>query len=375
MRLFKIPIKVDLSWLFIFTLVVWSLAGIVFPNYCRDYPLSRTTYWIMGLVGGLGVFSSILCHELCHAVVAKRYGVNLKRITLFVFGGVAEIEDEPPSSRAEFWMAAAGPLFSFITSALFFGLGSLSEKYSFPIWERAVVNYLAWGNFALASFNLLPAFPLDGGRILRAYLWGRKRSIVEATRIASKIGSGFGMALMILGVVTFLFRNFVGGMWYFLIGMFLKEAAQASYQQVLLKTSFEGELVSRFMKTNPVAVQSNVTLKDFLDHFLIRYQFRMFPVVDADQLVGCIGMGDLKKVARSDWNDSTVKEHMQPISARNSIAPDADARQAFIRMNQEGEDRLLVVEQGHLVGVLALKDMLEYFALVFDFEWPEKAAA
>lgn len=375
MKIFNIPIRLDFSWLFILILVIWSLSSFVFPSYCRDYPVSQSTFWVMGVLGGIGIFGSILFHELSHAIVAKKYGLLINRITLFVFGGVAEIADEPSTSQSEFKMAVAGPIFSYCLSGFFFILEYLSNYFEFPISERAVVNYLAWGNFALASFNLLPAFPLDGGRILRAYLWKRKKSIVEATRVASKIGSGFGFALIGLGVVTFLFRNFIGGMWYFLLGMFLREAAQSSYKQVLIKKSFEGELVSRFMEINPVVVSSVATIQDLVDHFIVKYQHRLFPVVRDGKLVGCFRARDLKKVPRANWRSAYVEDYMEPISEQNSISPTMDAKEALLRMSQQGEDRLLVVEHETLEGVLILKDMLNYFALVYEFQEPERAAA
>lgn len=375
MKIFNIPIRLDFSWLFILILVIWSLSSFVFPSYCRDYPVSQSTFWIMGVLGGLGIFGSILFHELSHALVAKKHGLSINRITLFIFGGVAEIADEPPSSKSEFRMAAAGPIFSYLVAAFFFFVEYISKKYDFPISERAVANYLAWGNFVLASFNLVPAFPLDGGRILRAYLWSKKKSLVEATRSASKIGSGFGVALMAMGVITFLFQNFIGGMWYFLLGMFLREAAQASYKQVVLKKSFEGEPVSRFMETNPVAIPSDLSLRDTMDNFFVKYQYRLFPVIRAGQLVGCFRARELKKVPKSNWDVRRVEEYMEPISEKNSVSSKMDAKQALTQMSQQGEDRLLVVEDGTLVGVLVLKDMLNYFALVFEFQEPERAAA
>ncbi|MFM8313810.1 MAG: site-2 protease family protein [Deltaproteobacteria bacterium] len=375
MKIFNIPIRVEWSWLLVLTLVVWSLSAVVFPAYCSGHSISEAKYWTMGLVGALGLFASILFHEISHAIVAKRYGVPIKKITLFIFGGVAEIVDEPSNSKAEFRMAVVGPLVSYFLSGVFFLMDYFSLQAQLEIEVRAILNYLAWGNFALASFNLLPAFPLDGGRILRSILWSRKKNLLEATRIAAKMGSGFGAVIMALGVLTFLFRNFVGGMWYFLIGMFLREAAAFSYQQTVLKKSLEGEWVARFMNTNPVTVSPELTLKELMDQYLMKHQFKMFPVVENGKLLGCISVRELKKVGQEKWSQSQVRDHLTTVSSKNTVSPATDAKQAFQIMTTEKESRLMVAENQRLVGVLTLKDMLQYLSLIFEFEDTSQEAA
>ncbi|HRX87132.1 MAG TPA: site-2 protease family protein, partial [Phycisphaerae bacterium] len=228
-----IPVRVDASWLLIVLLLTWSLATGVFP--AAEPGLTAGVYWALGLLATLGLFASIVVHEFAHALVARSYGTPMKGITLFIFGGVAEMTEEPPSPRAEFFVAIAGPIASIVVAALTLGIAAAG---TFMAWPRAAIivfGYLAAMNALLVAFNLIPAFPLDGGRVLRSALWKWKQSLRVATRTTSRIGGGFGVALIILGVLSIITGNFLGGMWWVLIGLFLRQAAQMSYQQLLIR--------------------------------------------------------------------------------------------------------------------------------------------
>lgn len=373
--MFGIPIQLDFSWLFVFVLVSWSLAVGFFPSLCVDYHLSQTTLWVMGIVGALGLFTSIIFHELSHSLVAKRYGLPINSITLFVFGGVAEMSDEPSRPGVEFRMAVAGPLFSFALSLLLFSAQFVGKNRDWPIEIVSVLYYLAWINSAVAIFNLIPAFPLDGGRVLRSILWQRKKNLVSATRTASKVGSVFGIILMGLGVFSILGGNFVGGIWYFLIGMFLREAAQMSYNQVLIRKTLEGERVKRFMNPNPISVSPYLNLDTWVSDYLMKYHFRVFPVVENERLLGLISIQQLRGIPKSEWELHTVKEYMQELSPFNTVNPEMDAKHAFKLMNAQGEGRLMVVEQGRLIGLITLSDILQYLSFIMEFDEPEKKAA
>lgn len=202
-------VKVDLSWLILAALITWSLASGIFPEYYKDLPAS--SYWLMGAAGALGLFLSIVFHELAHSLVARKYGINMRGITLFIFGGVAEMENDPPSPRAEFFMAIVGPLSSAVIGMFLFFVTFWAEQEGFAVAFKGVTNYLAWLNIVLAIFNLVPAFPLDGGRVLRSILWKWKNNLRWATAIASRVGSGLGLALIIAGVISFFLGNFIGG--------------------------------------------------------------------------------------------------------------------------------------------------------------------
>jgi Zn-dependent protease len=365
-NLLGFEVSIDLSWIIIAALVTWSLAAGLFPYLYQD--LSRQTYWLMGAAGAVGLFLSIIFHEYCHSLVARKFGMTMKGITLFIFGGVAEMGDEPPTARAEFWMAVAGPVSSLFLGGAFYllYLGGVSSGWSIPV--RGVARYLAWINGLLAAFNLVPAFPLDGGRILRSILWGAKNNLRWATRISSAIGSGFGIILIIMGVLEVLRGNFIGGMWWFLIGMFLKGAAQMSYQQLVVRKALEGEHVSRFMNDHPVTVPDSISVEELVEKYIYKHHYKMFPVMAGDKLVGCITTREVKEVPREDWGKETIGRLALKCSPENTIEPEADATQALSRMNQTGISRLMVVDKGLLVGIVTLKDLLSFLSLKVELE-------
>jgi len=226
-KLLGFKVGVDISWLILAVLVTWSLATGLFPHYFEGF--SNATYWWMGIGGASGLFASIVFHELCHSIIARRYGLPIKGITLFIFGGVAEMHHEPTSPKAEFMMAIAGPVSSALLGTALYTLHRLGTYADFPQPLNGVLLYLGWLNFILAGFNLIPAFPLDGGRILRSLLWAVKKDFRFATRVAATLGAGFGLFMMIMGILVFVGGNFVAGLWWFLIGMFIRNASKISY--------------------------------------------------------------------------------------------------------------------------------------------------
>ncbi len=372
-KLFGFAVHIDLSWIIIAVLVTWSLAVGLFPFQYRG--LSPGTYWIMGIAGALGLFASIIFHEMSHSLVARRFGIPMKGITLFIFGGVAEMDDEPPSPRAEFMMAIAGPLSSLFLAAAFYGLYLFGAQRGWPAPFNGVVGYLGLINGVLAVFNLIPAFPLDGGRVLRSILWGWRNDLRWGTRISSAIGSGFGIFLIFVGVLNALRGNFIGGVWQFLIGMFLRDAARMSYQQLLARQALEGETVRRFMQTDPVTVSPSVTLARLIEDYVYRHQFKMFPVVEGGELVGCIDLNQVKEIPRDAWPRRTVGEMARGCSGENTISPETDAVKALSKMNRTGRTRLLVVDRGKLVGILSLRDLLRFLSLKIELENGEERPA
>lgn len=364
-RLFKLlgfEVRIDWSWIIIALLIAWSLSKGLFPSYYKN--LSTQTYWWMGIIGAAGLFLSIIVHEFSHSLVARKYGVPMKGITLFIFGGVAEMDEEPPSAKVEFMMAIVGPLSSILIALVFYVIYMLGKQGGVAEPIVGVVGYLGWINALLAGFNLLPAFPLDGGRVLRSILWGAKKNLRWATHISSRIGSGFGIFLIILGVVQVFRGNFIGGMWWFLIGMFLQGAAKASYQQLLTRRALEGEPIRRFMKTDPVTVSPALSLDQLVEDYIYKYHFKMFPVVeDTYRILGCVTTKQVKEIPREEWRQKTVGEVAAQCSPDNTIEPQADAMKALSLMNRTGNSRLMVVEGGRLVGIISLKDMLELLSL------------
>jgi len=369
MKLFNLlgfEVKIDASWLVIAVLVTWSLASGLFPYL---YPgISREAYWTMGVLGALGLFASIVAHEFCHSLVARKVGIPMKGITLFIFGGVAEMGDEPPTARAEFLMAIVGPLSSMAIGAVFYLIYRGGQSAGWSTSVNGVIYYIAYINGILAAFNLLPAFPLDGGRVLRSILWGARGNLRWATRVSATIGSAFGLGLIFLGIYKFVSGDVIGGVWMFLIGMFLRNAAQMSYQQLLVRKALEGEPVRRFMNPDPVTVQSSSTVEKLVEDYIYKYHHKMFPVMEGEKLVGCITTRQVKDIPREAWDRETIREAASPCSDENTISPATDAVKALAMMNQSGVSRLLVVEGGRLVGLVTLKDLLDFFSLKVELE-------
>jgi len=365
-KLLGFEVRIDLSWIIIAVLIAWSLSTGLFPFYYKN--LSIQTYWVMGIIAAVGLFISIIVHEFSHSLVARKYGMPMKGITLFIFGGVAEMEDEPPNPKVELLMAGVGPLSSMAIAGVFYGVYLLGKAIGWGDPVNGVVEYLAAINALLAGFNLLPAFPLDGGRVLRAALWHWKRNVRWATRISAQIGSGFGILLIILGLLNVFRGNFIGGMWWFLIGMFLRSAAKMSYRQLVTREALEGEKVRRFMNPNPVTVQPTTTLKDFVEDYVYKYHFKMFPVVNSDHVIGCITTKQVKEVPREQWSDITVRELALGCTPDTTVKPDDDAIRALSLMRRTGGSRLVVVEDDRLAGVVSLKDMLQFLSLKVDLD-------
>jgi Zn-dependent protease len=370
-RLAGFQVGIDWSWPILAVLITWTLSVQVFPYY---YPgLTAGTYWSMGVVAALGLFASIVLHELGHSLVARRYDVPIRGITLFIFGGVAEMEREPDRPWAEFAIAIAGPIASFLVGLACWLLLRAAVAVGAGLPVAGVLAYLASINVVLAVFNLVPAFPLDGGRILRALLWAWKGSLRWATRVASTIGGGFGILLVAFGIYRAVTGDVTGGMWSALLGLFVYVAAQASYQQVLMREGLRGIPVRRLMTPSPVAVPPDISLAQLIDDYLYRYHHKMFPVVEDGRLVGCVSLSDIKTIPRERWASTTVSSVMQPCTPATAISPDADAMDVLSTMHRTQNSRLLVTEGDRLVGVLTLKDMLEFLSLKLELEEPKQA--
>jgi len=365
-KLFGFGVELDWSWLIIAALVVWSLAAGYFPAFYPD--MATTTYWWMGVVGAVGLFASIVVHEFSHSLVARRYGLEMRGIRLFVFGGVAQMDEEPNTPLAEFMMAIAGPITSVLIAALAYGVYSLGVRLDWSTPPRAVLFYLAWINGLLVVFNMIPAFPLDGGRVLRSALWKIKDDLRWATRIATYAGSVFAVFLIVMGLMSLFTGNFIGGMWWVLLGLFLRAASESSYQQVLVHRVLGNVPVKRVMRTDVQTVSPSISIEELVDNHIYRHHFKMFPVTENGHLLGCITTRRIKEVPREEWSTRTVGELAQECTADNSISPDMDAMQAFKMMTSDGESRLLVVEDDQLRGVISLKDVSRLISLKLELE-------
>lgn len=365
-RLFGFGVRLDLSWLILALLVTWSLAEGLFP---QQYPeLSGLVHWLMGVLGAIGLFASIVFHEFCHSLVARHYGLPMKGITLFIFGGIAEMGEEPRNPKTEFLMAVAGPVASLALALILYLAWVLGKQLALGDLINGITGYLAFINLLLALFNLLPAFPLDGGRILRSALWHWRGDLRRATRSASRIGSGFGVVLILFGLLNAFGGNLIGGLWYLLIGLFLRGAARMSYRQLLLRQAFEGQQVARLMNPAPVQVSPELSLRTLVEEHLSRHLDKTLPVVEDGQLIGCVTIARIKQFRRDDRAYHQVREILQPCPQSALVKPDTAVLRALARMKALDRNHLLVVEDGKLVGSLALADILGAFSAWTELE-------
>jgi Zn-dependent protease/predicted transcriptional regulator len=360
LEIFKIAgiqIRLDYSWLIVFVLVIWSLSVGYFPRYYPDQ--STTVYWLAGLVAALFFFASILVHELSHSFMAMRSGIKIPAITLFVFGGMAHIAEEPKTPKIEFSMAIVGPLTSLLLSGFFWGLKLLFED-SIPTMAVIVLEYLAWINLALGIFNLFPGFPLDGGRVFRALWWWKTGSLTRATKVASDMGKGLAVTLIILGALQIVAGGLLGGLWFIFIGMFLRGMAAGGYQELILRQSLEAVHAREIMVHDVVSVPPDLPLSRVITDYFLRFGYRGFPVAQNNHVVGVISLADVKKVPEEERASIKAEEVMIPRGGNIEIAPEASLAEALKKMNQEQVGRLLVIENHEMIGMITRTGLLRH---------------
>jgi Zn-dependent protease/predicted transcriptional regulator len=360
-----IQIIIDYSWFIIFFLVMYTMAESYFPQAQGQF--TKGQYWIMGLVSATLLFASVLLHELAHSFVALKHGIQVTSIRLFIFGGVAQVSSEPSSGRHEFLIALSGPATS-MALAFFFAIvyGFLALT---GLWRpaEAVAWYLLWANVLLAFFNMIPGFPLDGGRILRAILWDRWDDMARATKVVSQIGNAFALFMIVLGILQFFFtQSLISGLWFIFIGLFMKQSAVGSYHAVVLKKALSGVPIRQIMTENVVTVDWLVSLEDLVREFIYRYHFTNFPVFDREEFVGMVSLGQVKTIAKELWAFKQVRDIMTPVELVASLRPTDDATEALARMITDDLGRMPVVEDGRLVGIVSRRDIMNLFKIKSD---------
>jgi len=363
MRIAGIRVTVDPSWLIIFFLVVWSLATGYFPE--ARPPIEGRAAWALGVAAALLLFGSVLVHELSHALVARRAGVVVPRIRLFLFGGVSEMTSEPPDPRSEVRIAAAGPLISFALAGVFYAIVE-SGLPSLAPGGGPLLEYVAALNVVLGLFNLLPGFPLDGGRILRAWLWSRSGSLLKATRWAGRAGSTVGFGLMGLGLFELIRGGSLGGLWLMVIGVFLHQAASSAYEVLLLQDTLAGCRVRQIMTQPVVAVPDHASLEELARDYFFRHPRGSFPVVSGGNFAGMVSLEQMKDVPRDDWGRTPVRQVMTPGAQVRRLGPEDDCVMALQAMVRDEVGRLPVVEEGHLVGILSRRDVMRLLKIRSD---------
>lgn len=361
-RLFGIPIGLDFSWFLIFALVTWSLASSYFPAEFADWPVAQ--YWIVGAVTALLMFGSVVLHELGHALVARLYKIPVRSITLFIFGGVARISTEPPSATAEFWIALAGPATS-LALAVFFG--ALQSAMGAFAPAMALFKYLAYINASLAIFNLIPGFPLDGGRVFRAMVWGFTHNLRRATLIAASLGRLIAFLLIGFGVWQLFVGQFANGLWIAFVGWFLENAASAQVQQQTLHDLLSGYRVSDVMRRDYIAVAPGSNLEQVInEHFLIGGR-RSVVVERAKKVVGLLTAQGVRQIARSAWPTMTVTEAMISIDQLKRVRPEAKLVDALLAMDHDGVSQLPVMLEDTMQGVLGRDDVIGLLGRLGEF--------
>jgi Zn-dependent protease/CBS domain-containing protein len=361
-RPFGIQIEVHWSWLILAVLIASSLATGWFPVMVPDS--TTGAYWIAGTLCAMGLFLSILIHEFCHAVVGRSFQMKIDRITLFLFGGVAHLDDEPPSPKAEFWMAIAGPIASVVLAFSFFGLYVLATGQAWPPLLQAALSYLASINIVVAIFNMLPGFPLDGGRVLRAAIWQFKGNIVTATRVASGFGQFFGILLLMLGFFVLFAGGGVSGIWSILLGFLLITFARSAYVQVAVRQSLHGKSIERFMNRAPATVTPETPVSELMRDMINHGDQSLYPVVESSgELLGCVDPSDISSIPENEWPYHQVAEITRTCAPDRRIEPEQDAEKALMQMSRQGHRELIVVRDNRLIGLLTQSALMKYLTL------------
>ena len=365
LRIGGIPVIIDYSWFIIFFLMVYTMAENYFPS--TQIQLTTVEYWAMGMVASLLLFASVLIHELAHSFVAVKQEVRVNSIRLFIFGGIAQVSSEPKSGRSEFLIAIAGPA---VSMALGFAFGLIYALFTaagifYP--AARVAFYLASANIILAVFNMIPGFPLDGGRILRAILWDRWDDMARATKVVSQIGNGFAHFMIILGVLQFLFaQRLISGLWFIFIGWFLKQSAVGSYQAVTLKRALAGVRIQQIMTRNVVTVDWLVSVEELVRDYVYKHQFTHFPVFNREEYIGMVSLDEVKSVPKELWGFKQVRDIMAPAELVPSLSPAEDATEALARMVSGNLGLLPVIDNGHFVGIVSRRDIMNLFKIKSD---------
>lgn len=358
-RILGFTIRVDFSWFIVFFLILWTFSVAVFPSQVPN--LSTPAYIAMAAVATVIFFSSLLAHELSHSIVARRRGIRVEGITLFIFGGVAHTHGEPESARDEFAIAGIGPLTSLAIAIVLIGAGYLLNQAGASRAVTVVLSYTGVLNIILAVFNLMPGFPLDGGRLFRAVVWKFTGDLRRATRIASAAGSAFGFLLVALGFLQVFQGALVGGLWLVFIGWFLRNAAVASWRQYLIKQALQGVRAEQVMSRNPVTVSPDLSLEDLTNDYLLRQKYVVYPVLDGGTSpIGVIGLAQVREIPREEWSKRRVRDTMTPVDETNTVRSDDDADRVMDRLRQSSSKRVLVVDDGVLVGIISPVDIAQW---------------
>lgn len=357
-RIAGIDINIDSSWLVIFVIFTWVLAASYFPQKYPDWPVSQ--YLFIGILTSLLIFSSVLVHELAHSLVALRQGEKVRSITLFILGGVAQITEEPKKPMKEFLMAVVGPISSLVVALVFLFISLGLKTLSIPLSASAA--YVALINVILAVFNLLPGFPMDGGRVLRSVIWKVTGDLKRATSIASKVGQGMAFCLIFLGILQILGGTF-SGLWLIFIGWFLHSAAIRGYQNVVAESALKGVTAGDLMAEDFETVSGHLFVQSLVDDYILKKRERVFLVADGGRVRGIVCLEDVKAHPREKWADIRVEDIMTPKEKLISVTPEADGRRVLQSLTTRDIHQVPVMRGEEVAGIICRSDILRYIQL------------
>jgi Zn-dependent protease/predicted transcriptional regulator len=366
-RFFGFKVKADASWFFLAILISWTMSAKVYPFLLPGQ--TPDMYQFMGITTVIGIIFSIIAHEVAHAVIAEYYHMPIASITLFIFGGVAEMKGEPSHPKGEFFMAIAGPVMSGLMALFFWAIGNLYGIYVREGAITTVLEHLGNLNMLIAVFNIVPAFPLDGGRALRAVIWHYKNNLVIATRIASESGAVFAYGLIAFACYEIVMHDdLISGIWWGLLGFFVHAAGAHAVRQMESRSLLGTEKVSRFMHNQLATVSPDLTITDLVDQYINKHYQKIFPVVDNGMLVGIIGLQSVLALDRHKWHWLHVASVMDPVTPKVVVSPDSSAANALELMQRKGQEQLLVADDGKFLGVITFRDLASYLAITIKID-------
>lgn len=367
-RFFGFDVKADSSWIFLSIFISWTLSTNVFPNLLPG--LDTQTYQQMGVATLFGLIFSIIAHEVAHAVIAEYYKMPISSITLFIFGGVAEMRGEPSHAKGEFLMAIAGPIMSMLLGLFFYALADLYKDTIGAGPIHTSLYYLGRINMLIAVFNIVPVFPLDGGRALRAILWHKRNNLVSATRAASEGGTIFAYGLMAYGLArVVLYDDLISGVWIVLLGLFVQASCVYAQRQTENRSLLGEETVMRFAHNNIAHVTPDLTLAAFVDKYVYAHYQRSFPVLDRGKLVGIVRLQTVLGLERTKWQWLHVASVMESITGDNSIDPATSAADALDLMQRQRHESLVVAKDQKMMGVIEYRDLTAYLSVTMKVDY------
>jgi Zn-dependent protease/CBS domain-containing protein len=364
-RIAGIDIGIHYTWLFIFIFFSWTLAQAYFPV---QYPgWSTLTYWLTGIIAALLIFVSVLLHELAHSIVAKKRGMPVHSITLFILGGVSNLEEEPQKPRAEFAMAIVGPVTSLVLALIFWGLTRLPVDKTTPL--MAIISYMALINLFLGAFNLLPGFPLDGGRVLRSIIWGATGNLIRATNIATRVGQFIGWTFIALGIFLMIWSSLFSGLWLAFIGWFLNSSADASRKEITLRERLSHIKVRELLNPNIETIRPETTVQEMVMNIFRRQQGRAVPVCQDERLLGIATITDAKKIPQERWAVTSVREIMTT-SPLYTVSLEDNLNTALGLIARHDVNQVLIKEQGKCTGLLSRADIIRFIQMSHELGLP-----